>query len=284
VSRRPLALLALAVACAAGALAVWIAAFELPAGRRLDGDALDAFTVVARPPHPTSIHDVVALANLLPLVAGMLALVAVTLLRRRWLMAAIVPLILLAANGATQLLKPGLAHERLVELYGVRSAFPASWPSGHSTVAMSLALCAVLVVGPRLRPLAALLGAGYAIGVGCSLVALQWHLPSDVLGGFFVAATFTLLGAAALAALERRFPAAAAGTVRERDPAAPFASFILPASLAATTFIVCCLALMLRHPHAPALVASNPTMLLAVGGIAALGIALTTSLTLALRR
>ena len=71
---------------------------------------------------------------------------------------------------------------------------------------MSLALCCVLVVGPQLRALAALLGAGYAIAVGYALVALGWHLPSDVLGGFLVAATFTLLGAAALAALEARRP------------------------------------------------------------------------------
>ena len=69
---------------------------------------------------------------------------------------------------------------------------------------MSLALCLVLVVGPRLRPLAALAGAGYAIAVGYSLVVLGYHLPSDVLGGFLMAATFTLLGAAALAALEAR--------------------------------------------------------------------------------
>jgi membrane-associated phospholipid phosphatase len=45
----------------------------------------------------------------------------------------------------------------------------------------------------QLRALTALLGAGYAIAVGYALVALGWHLPSDVLGGFLVAATFTPL-------------------------------------------------------------------------------------------
>ena len=70
---------------------------------------------------------------------------------------------------------------------------------------MSLALCLVLVVGPRLRPPVALLGADYAIAVGYALVVLGWHLPSDVVAGDLVAATFTLLGTAGLAALEARW-------------------------------------------------------------------------------
>jgi hypothetical protein len=48
-SRRPLVLLALAVASAIGALAVWLAAFSA-GGRVLDAHALETFTGVARPP------------------------------------------------------------------------------------------------------------------------------------------------------------------------------------------------------------------------------------------
>ena len=108
-------------------------------------------------------------------------------------MAVVVPAILLGANVTTQLLKPALADPRAASTCTAsRSIYPGSWPSGHSTASMSLALCCVLVVGPRLRPLAALLGAGYAIAVGYALVALGYHLPSDVLGGYLVAATFTL--------------------------------------------------------------------------------------------
>jgi membrane-associated phospholipid phosphatase len=279
-------LLALAAACAAGAVLVWIVAFTIPAGRELDASALDAFTVVAQPPLHPSIEGVVALANLLPLIAGSLALVAVALLRRRWLMAAIVPFILLAANLATQVLKPGLADDRLVAFYGVEGTYPASWPSGHSTVAMSLALCAVLVVGPRLRPLAALLGAGYAVAVGYSLVALQFHLPSDILGGFLVAATFTLLGGAALAALEQRYPrlARGAGAQRAADGGHALGSFVLPAGAAVVTFVACCAVLLLRHPRAPQLFADSPAALALGAGIAALAIGLTAGLSVALRR
>jgi len=198
-SRRPLTLLTLALACALGALSVWLAAFAVPIGRRLDGAALESFGVVSQPRIEPSIHGVAGLADPIALIVIAALLVCVALLRRRWLVAVLVPVILLAANLFTQLAKPGLAHPRVIELSGIEGVYPASWPSGHSTVAMSLALCAVLVAGPRLRPLAAVLGATYAISVGYSLVALGWHLPSDVLGGFLVAATFALLAAAGLA-------------------------------------------------------------------------------------
>jgi len=286
VSRRPFTLLPLALACALGALAVWLAAFAVPVGQRLDGAAMAAFGVVVETRLQPSIQGAAGLAGLLPLLIVAAALVCVALLRGRWLMAATVPVILLAANLFTQLAKPSLAHPRIVELSGIQGTYPASWPSGHSTVAMSLALCAVLVAGPRLRPYAAVLGAAYAIAVGYSLVALGWHLPSDVLGGFLAAATFTLLGAAALARLEELHlqpstaaPRAGRGAI---VPGAPRSLGML-AVAGLTTFVICGLALLARHPGAAGYVSSNPAAVLAAAGIAALGAALTASLMLALR-
>jgi len=281
-TRRPLTLLILALACALGALAVWLAAFAIPAGQRLDGSALAAFAVVAQPRLEPSIQGLAGLANMLPLMIIAATLVGVALLRRRWLMAAIVPLILLAANVFTQLVKPGLAHPRIVELSGIEGTYPASWPSGHSTVAMSLALCAVLVAGPRLRPFVAVLGAGYAIAVGYSLVALGWHLPSDVLGGFLVAATFTLLGAAALARLEPQPQAAAAAAPRRRRAGVPSA-LVMPAVVAVTAVVLGALALLAHNPSAANYVSGSFAAVLAAISIAVLGVALTASLTLALR-
>ncbi|MDQ3676683.1 MAG: phosphatase PAP2 family protein [Actinomycetota bacterium] len=292
-SRRPLhhtlrvrSLLALAVASAIGALVVWLAAFAVPSGQRLDAAALEAFAVAAAPPLRPSITGVAGLAGPASLAIGALALVVVALLRRRWLMAAVVPVILLGANVVTQLLKPGLAHPRIVELSGIEGPYPASWPSGHSTVAMSLALCAVLVVGPRLRPLAALAGAGYAVAVGYSLIAMGWHLPSDVIGGFLIASTFTLLGAAALSVLEARQPVTAprASRVDARAPDTTDRPLMLGAFVAAATAVLCALAVLARHPGASAYATEHPSALLAAAGVAVLGLALTAALTLALRR
>lgn len=291
VSRRPLTLLTLALACALGALAVWLAAFALPLGRRLDGAALDAFGAVARPRLEPSIQGIANLAGPPGLIVIGSSIICIALLRRRWMMAALVPLILLTASLFTHLAKPGLAHPRIVELAGIDAAYPASWPSGHATVAMSLALCAVLVAGPRLRPVAAALGAAYAIGVGYSLVVLGWHLPSDVLGGFLVAATFALLGAAALAQLEQKQEQeqprqAAAGAAETHAGPLCFgvpSALVRPGLTALTTLVLCGVAVLARHPNATGQVGANPAAVLAAAAIAVLGVTLTASLTLALR-
>jgi membrane-associated phospholipid phosphatase len=279
-SRRPLFLLELAVASAVGAFIVWLAAFHMPALRLLDGGTMQTFTGVARPPLEPSIRGVARLANPTWFLGFSAALTLVALLRRRWFMAAVVPAILLSANATTQLLKPALTDPRVLDLHGVEAVYPGSWPSGHSTAAMSLALGLVLVAGPRLRPLAALLGAGYAIAVGYSLVALGFHLPSDVFGGYLVAATFTLLGVAALAALEARFAVRRPAGQRPPLPLSP------PVLGAAATLLVAGagLAAVVRAPELALSALEHPTAIAVGAGIAALGLALTVGLAAVLRR
>ena len=62
--------------------------------------------------------------------------------------------------------------------------------------------------------------AAFAIAVSYSFLELAWHYPSDVLGGFLVAGTWTLLGVAGLSIYEAR----RAGGLAEAGPpgAAPF--------------------------------------------------------------
>ncbi len=285
-SRRPLVLLGLATASIVAAVAVWLAAFVVPGGGALDGRALVAFTGVDRPPLRPRILGVASLADPLPFAMWASGLIAIAVLRRRWLMAAVVPAILLSANLVTQQLKPALADMRIVDVRGEFALYPGSWPSGHSTASMSLALCLVLVVGPRLRPLAALVGAGYAIAVGYSLVVLGSHLPSDVLGGYLVAATFTLMGAAALAVAELRWPAAASSPRPTAAAARPLAILSAPwlvmLTLAGAAAVAAVLAV--AAPQTIADVVDHPVAALAGIGIALLGIALTTGLARLLRR
>lgn len=278
-SRRPQVLLALAALSAIGAATVWFVAFVAPGGRILDAAALRAFAGVARAPLEPSIHGVAVLADPLPFMVGGALLVGIALLRRRLLMAALVPVVLVAANGCTQALKPTLADLRIIDVGHFDRIYPGSWPSGHATASMSLALCLVLVVGPRLRPLAALVGAGYAIGVGYALVALGWHLPSDVLGGYLVAASFTLLGAAALARLEVRRPLPARRAAR---PAAIPALTLVAGAGALLSFAA--LVALARHPELAVVARRHVELLLVAFGIGALGLTLTAGLALALRR
>ncbi|HEV7885240.1 MAG TPA: phosphatase PAP2 family protein [Solirubrobacteraceae bacterium] len=279
-SRRPLFLLVLGALSAAAAAIVWLAAFVVPGGRVLDAAALRAFAGVARTPLEPSINGVAVLADPLPFVLAGALLVGVALLRRRPLMAAIVPVVLVGANACTQLLKPALADLRIIDVGSMSRIYTGSWPSGHATASMSLALCLILVVGPRLRPVAALVGAAYAIGVGYALVALGWHLPSDVLGGYLVAASFTLLGAAALAALETRRPVPAAP--RAGPPATiPWAG---AAASAAVLAALAALVLVRQHPQVATAAARHAETLVVASVIGALGLTLTAGLALALRR
>ena len=288
-SRRPHVLLALAAVSAWSAIAVWTAAFAIPGGRGLDAEAMQAFTGAASAPRAPSIEGLAVLANPVPFLLGGVLLVGLALLRRRPFMAAMVPVILLVANACTQVLKPALADPRIIDLGGTSGAggiYPGSWPSGHATASMSLALCFVLVVGPRLRPAAALLGAAYAIGVGYSLVAAGWHLPSDVLGGYLVAATFTLVGAGALAAFETRRPAPAPRvTWAARMPSwaspAPAAACAAGLALLGTLAV---LAVLIRRPDLAIGSLRHVEALVVAVGIGALGLGLTAGLAFALRR
>jgi membrane-associated phospholipid phosphatase len=129
-------------------------------------------------------------------------LIAVALRRGSPRLALAVGLVLGLAPLTAETLKPLLAHPHA--RIGGSEITAASWPSGHATAAMALALCAVLVVPQRLRPTVAMLGAMFVAGVGFSLLLLAWHLPSDVVGGYLVGTLWTALAVAGLRTAEAR--------------------------------------------------------------------------------
>jgi undecaprenyl-diphosphatase len=58
-----------------------------------------------------------------------------------------------------------------------------SYPSGSSVGASALATAAVLAVAPRWRRVTLVLGVAYVTWMGVAVTSLQWHYPTDVLGG-----------------------------------------------------------------------------------------------------
>ncbi|MDQ3676682.1 MAG: phosphatase PAP2 family protein, partial [Actinomycetota bacterium] len=196
--RRATSLLAIAIAYAAATTGPWHVANDVSWGRRLDARIGDAIHGLATESLDELLHGVTTLADTLPFAVAAVALVALAWLRGGPRLMAVAALILLIGNGATQLAQPTLTASRHVDFRGTELTEIGSWPSGHATAAMFLALVAILVAGPRLRPIAAVLGVGYALAVGGALVALGGHLPGDVLAGYLVAAAFTALGAAGL--------------------------------------------------------------------------------------
>lgn len=125
------------------------------------------------------------------LVAAVTLAVAVALIRRRWGDAVRAAGIVAGANLTTQILK-GLL-ERPVDDGLLGWASDNSLPSGHTTVAASVAAVALLVVPRAARPVTAILGAAYAAATAVATLALGWHRPADVVAAFAVVSAWTLL-------------------------------------------------------------------------------------------
>jgi membrane-associated phospholipid phosphatase len=92
------------------------------------------------------------------------------------------------ANVTTQALKAVLSHPRYQPILGYHQVGPTAFPSGHATAALAMACAFALVVPRPWRPTAITLGALATLAVGCSRVIQHYHYPSDILGGWLVAA------------------------------------------------------------------------------------------------
>ena len=182
--------------------AVWCVSHYTGVGKHADVSILGGFADLTRPRLDRVTTFVAGLCSPNPYVFLAAVPVRVALLRRRPRVAVLIAVVLLCANETTELLKPLLAAPRDPGPFGVLDN--ATWPSGHATAAMSLALCMVIAAPARRRPAVAAAMAAFAIAVSYSFLELAWHYPSDVLGGFLVAGTWTLLGVAGLSIFEAR--------------------------------------------------------------------------------
>ena len=146
------------------------------------------------------------LGDPLPFALILAAIVAVGLAarRRRETVAALA--LAIGATLTTQVLKHLLEHSRFELQYGSHQPLSDAFPSGHTTAVAALAAALVLVVPPRLRPLAAGAGAFVTGAVGIAVVVVQWHYPSDVVGAVLVVASWTFAVVAALRLLRPRGP------------------------------------------------------------------------------
>lgn len=188
-----------AAVCLAGLVVTGVIALLVPVAEAGDTSALNGFVALDHNA-PTLSDHVASLANPVPYAIAGAALVGVALARGRRVLAAAVPVVLVGAELMAQALKQLLAHPRGSEAFAAGHIAPASWPSGHATAAMALALCAIAVAPPRARSAVALGGAAYALAVGYAIVARASHFPSDVLGGYFVAGLWTSVALVAVRA------------------------------------------------------------------------------------
>jgi membrane-associated phospholipid phosphatase len=218
--KRPLQL---AGACWVAFGVLLVVAYWLPFAQWADGWAVEGFLNLQRPWLNHAASLVAKLADPGPFAVWTVALAGVALYRRRPRYALAVILLLGVSNVVTQTLKVVLAHPRHHDFLGKAQLGTEAFPSGHATASMALALAAILVAPRAWRPVVAIIGALFALAVSESVMLLAWHFPSDIAGGYLVAASFALATVAALRAADQRWPErtgreAAKRAIRAADP------------------------------------------------------------------
>jgi membrane-associated phospholipid phosphatase len=229
-------MLAAAALCLLGFSALLTLAYYVGPAQWLDAAALHGFNSLYREGIDSFAGGLAHLCNPFPyaIVAG--GVIVVAIMTRGLRTGAAVMLLLGGANVSSQVLKPLLAHHR--ELYytdwHLNNINDASFPSGHATAAMALSLAVLIIVPRSYRPLAATLGALFTVSVSFSILILQWHFPSDVVGGYLTATGWGLTAFAALLYANEKWPEK--GTMRSKAKTAiPAPS---PASIARVTILV----------------------------------------------
>ena len=262
----------------------WFVSHYVGIGKQADASILRGFADLTRPRLDRVTNFIAHLCNPDEYMFLAAVPVAVALVRRRPRVAAMIALVLLVRqrdDAAAQATAGGPTRSRCHWV----PIDPASWPSGHATAAMSLALCAVIAAPARRRPAVAAAMAAFAIAVSYSFLELGWHYPSDVLGGFLVAGTWTLLGIAGLSILEARRAGGLADTARARRPSFSVGEALAPVALVIGVAVALVGLIVLARPHEVlAYVRDHQTFVVGASFIGALGMMLASGLSLMLRR
>ncbi len=201
-------LVLLAGICLALVAVLYVVAVHTSWGQRVDDAAVDGRTLRPLVLHATDrVLNTISVASL---ALGGIAIMLVALVRDRPHLALAAGVVIMGANVTTQILKTGILDRPdlvgLTDPLGVTNSFP----SGHSTVAMSLAVAFVLVVPVAARTVAAVGGLVYATLVGAGTVTAGWHRPSDVIAAYLIVMAWAGLSVAVL--IDRE------GTRPEPDP------------------------------------------------------------------
>lgn len=198
-----------AVLSFAGVFVLWRVFVDTLAGQQVENAALQGalygqtqlWRVAER------VLDVVSVSAIAAVLLGAMLIAA---LRRRWSLAVQVAVLMIGANLTTRVLKNAVLYRPDL---GVEASYGNTLPSGHTTAAASISAALLLVVPPRMRPWAAVLGAGYTTATGVSTLIGQWHRPSDVVAAVLVVLAWTAI-ACALVALTPARPSTATGALR----------------------------------------------------------------------
>lgn len=174
------AVIAVVVLAAAYLLAVWTVG-----GQELENAALRGADQV-RTDDRTAADEALGAITVWSLGLATVVVAAIALVRRRVDLAVAGVAVIVLGQLITQSLKRFiLPRPPLVEVVGDYSG--NSFPSGHTTIAMTVLFAVLIVVPYRWRGLAMFVVLSWAVGIGAYTVTAKWHRFSDTLGADAVA-------------------------------------------------------------------------------------------------
>ena len=273
--------LLMSLLAAAGAVLVWVGTYRVDLTSWFDRGVQAGFVGLDDTRIGVAADRFVRLGDPVPFALMALALVALAVLRRRPRAALIAAAVVGGANVTTQVLQRLTHSPRAHDLATWSGATAVElWPSGHTTGAMTLALCLVLVVPRSLRPIAAAVGGCYVVAMVYSLMVLSRHLPSDSVGAFLVATSWTFLMLAAARAAERRWPVPARG-----EPSLSRVAVLWPVFAVAVFAAVAIAGIAASRPdQSLALAGAQTSFVLGAPLLGALALALAGGVALSVRR
>lgn len=200
-SRTVRRLFAAAALCLFALAPLALAAYSIAPTRDLDVSLLARLGEWEDGPLFPLAHALSRLCQPGPFLVLVAILLGVGLLCGRRRQIAIAAVLLIGANLTTLVLKHLLEHQRFSPDLAFQP-WADSFPSGHTTAAVSLAAAAVVIATPRLRPPAIAAGALFSLAIGVAMMIIYAHYPSDVLGGYLVGAAWCF-GTAAVVQMRR---------------------------------------------------------------------------------
>jgi membrane-associated phospholipid phosphatase len=253
-------------------IAIWRFFVLTEHGQLLDTVAL-AGNWIGRRHIVSLVNTVLNTLSVLSLAVATAVVGFIALIRRRFAVAVVTVLLIGGANLTTQVLKLALTRPSL-GVDTAREAAGNSLPSGHTTVAASVAVALVLALPARLRGVGGVVGAGFTALAGVATLSAGWHRPSDAVAALLVVGAWASAAGAVLVIAQR--PAD-----RDEAPHWPAVAVLVVAALG--FFVVAALALRWTNQviTIPTDELSRRRLLAAYGGGAA-GIAGTSALVMAL--
>lgn len=170
-------------------------------GQRLDWIALSGNEIGHRTvegPVNTALNTI----SVVSLVAATVVIVFIAVIRRRIAVAVVSVMLIAGANITSELLKMLLSRPSL-GVDTARAAAGNSLPSGHTTVAASVAVALVLALPTRVRGVGALIGAVVTTFIAVATMSAGWHRPSDAVASVLLVGAWASLAGLLLVVFQR---------------------------------------------------------------------------------